>query len=225
MCTRTSYSTGYDCTDQPAAAQPAPPSAGGSAGDNPQPQPAGSQDNGNGKLVLQQLNRLHEAFKRSQISPASSSSQDQPTLPRPIPSQRRLTQQLTKEWNGPSTRPSASPTQTRVLRNSASSLVCGGQPSPHKPRLIVSHSTCPPLSSSPHAHSFVLGTAVINNNAPPASEAQGQGPGLYSPHRNEWAGGASQQCPGSRPLSDWKPLSSWLGTMLTQVQPRHMIGW
>ena len=43
------------------------------------------------------------------------------------------------------------------------SLVCGGQPSPHKPRL-VSHCTCPPLSSSPHAHSFVLGTAVINNN-------------------------------------------------------------
>ena len=41
------------------------------------------------------------------------------------------------------------------------SLVCGGQPSPHKPRLVVSHSTCPPLSSSPHAHSFVLGTAVI----------------------------------------------------------------
>ncbi len=44
------------------------------------------------------------------------------------------------------------------------SLVCGGQTSPHKPRLVVSHSTCPPLSSSPHAHSFVLGTAVINNN-------------------------------------------------------------
>jgi hypothetical protein len=42
------------------------------------------------------------------------------------------------------------------------SLVCGGQPSPHTPRLVVSHSTCPPLSSSPHAHSFVLGTAVIN---------------------------------------------------------------
>jgi hypothetical protein len=41
------------------------------------------------------------------------------------------------------------------------SLVCGGQPIPHKPRLVVSHSTCPPLSSSPHAHSFVLGTAVI----------------------------------------------------------------
>jgi hypothetical protein len=44
------------------------------------------------------------------------------------------------------------------------SLVCGGQPSPHKPRLVVSHSTCPPLSSSPHAHRFVLGPAVINNN-------------------------------------------------------------
>jgi hypothetical protein len=44
------------------------------------------------------------------------------------------------------------------------SLVWGGQPSPHKPRLVVSHSTCPPLSSSPHAHSFVLGTAVINTH-------------------------------------------------------------
>ena len=33
----------------------------------PQPQKAGSQDNGNGKLVLPQVNRLHEAFKRSQI--------------------------------------------------------------------------------------------------------------------------------------------------------------
>jgi hypothetical protein len=44
------------------------------------------------------------------------------------------------------------------------SLVCGGQPSPHKPRLVVSHSTCPPLSSSPHAHSFVLGTVVINTH-------------------------------------------------------------
>jgi hypothetical protein len=40
------------------------------------------------------------------------------------------------------------------------SLVCGGQTSPHKPRLVVSHSTCSPLSSSPHAHSFELGTAV-----------------------------------------------------------------
>jgi hypothetical protein len=46
------------------------------------------------------------------------------------------------------------------------SLVCGGQPSLHKPRLVVSHITCPPLSSSPHAHSFVLGTAVINTHTP-----------------------------------------------------------
>jgi hypothetical protein len=33
----------------------------------------------------------------------------------------------------------------------------------YKPRLVVSHSTCPPLSLSPHADSFVLGLAVINN--------------------------------------------------------------
>ena len=46
---------------------------------------------------------------------------------------------------------------------SSRSLVCGG-PSPHKPRLVVSHSTCSPRSSSPHAHSFVLGTAVINTH-------------------------------------------------------------
>jgi hypothetical protein len=57
------------------------------AGANPQPQPAGSEDNCNGKLVLPQLNCLHEAFKWSQVSPpASSSSQDQPTRPRPIQS-------------------------------------------------------------------------------------------------------------------------------------------
>jgi hypothetical protein len=43
------------------------------------------------------------------------------------------------------------------------SLVRDGQTSPHRPRLVVSYSTCPPLSPSPHAHSFVLGTAVINN--------------------------------------------------------------
>ena len=46
---------------------------------------------------------------------------------------------------------------------SRSLLACGGQPSPHKARLVVSHSTCSPRSSSPHAHILVLGTAVINN--------------------------------------------------------------
>ena len=62
-----------------------------------------------------------------------------------------------------------------------------GQTSPHKPPLVVphstcpslspspprinamrrramSHNTCPPLSSSPHAHSFVIGPAVINTH-------------------------------------------------------------
>jgi hypothetical protein len=46
------------------------------------------------------------------------------------------------------------------------SLVCGGQTSPHKPRVVASHSTCSPRSSSPHAHSFVLGTAVGNKQQP-----------------------------------------------------------
>jgi hypothetical protein len=74
-------------------------SAAANAGANPQPQTAGSQDNGN--LVLPQLSRLHEAFKGSQVSPPGvfQLSQDQqPTRPSPIPSQRRLTQQLSKHW-------------------------------------------------------------------------------------------------------------------------------
>jgi hypothetical protein len=39
-----------------------------------------------------------------------------------------------------------------------------GQTSPLRPRLVVSRSTCPPLSPSPHVNSFVLGTAVINTH-------------------------------------------------------------
>jgi hypothetical protein len=61
------------------------------------------------------------------------------------------------------------------------SLVYGGQTSLYKPRLVVPQSTCPPLSSSPKAHSFVFGTAVINNNPgvlgsiPKREEQQEQG--------------------------------------------------
>ena len=94
----------YDCTKQ-ATPQPPPSSAGGgaaaNAGAHPQP-PAGSQDNSNGKLLLPQLDRLHLAFKRRQVSPsASSSSQDQQAQQPPksvIPTQKRVTEQLTKHW-------------------------------------------------------------------------------------------------------------------------------
>jgi hypothetical protein len=86
----------YDCTEQPAPDLPALPSgAGGSATANagapPPPPPSRSQDTGSGTLVLPQLNRLHEAYKRRQVAPpASSSFQDQqPTASGPIPSQRR----------------------------------------------------------------------------------------------------------------------------------------
>jgi hypothetical protein len=40
-----------------------------------------------------------------------------------------------------------------------------GQPSPHRPRLVVSRSTCPPISPPPHVNSFVLGPAVINTHS------------------------------------------------------------
>jgi hypothetical protein len=39
-----------------------------------------------------------------------------------------------------------------------------GQTSPHRPRLVVSRSTCPPISPPPHVNSFVLGPAVINTH-------------------------------------------------------------
>jgi hypothetical protein len=39
-----------------------------------------------------------------------------------------------------------------------------GQPSPHRPRLVVSRSTCPPISPPPHVNSFVLGPVVINTH-------------------------------------------------------------
>jgi hypothetical protein len=45
------------------------------------------------------------------------------------------------------------------------SLVCGGQPSPHKPLLVASHSACPPLSSSPHKPLLV----ASHSTCPPLS--------------------------------------------------------
>jgi len=46
------------------------------------------------------------------------------------------------------------------------SLVRDGQTSPHRPRLVVSRSTCPPITPPPHANSFVLGPAVMNTHTP-----------------------------------------------------------
>jgi hypothetical protein len=57
----------------------------------------------------------------------------------------------------PSPPPPQSPSPPR-------SQVLDGQTSPLRPRLVVSRSTCPPLSPSPHANSFVIGTAVCYNH-------------------------------------------------------------
>ena len=64
--------------------------------------------------------------------------------------------------------PSGRPPFTQYPSPSCS-LVRDGQTHPHRPRLVVSHSTCPPPSSSPHAHSFVLGPAVIKHTRPSLS--------------------------------------------------------
>jgi hypothetical protein len=92
--------------------------ADGSPVDNPQPQPAGSHDNGNGKLVLPQLNRLHEAFKRSRFPPLCL-----PALkPSPLgPGRRNDVSPSNSPRNGPITRPSVSAARARVLRSIGSS--------------------------------------------------------------------------------------------------------
>jgi hypothetical protein len=59
-----------------------------------------------------------------------------------------------------------------------------GQTSSHWPRLVVSRSTCPPLSTPPFpANSFVIGTAVINTHSEPkfACEASPPATALASP--------------------------------------------
>ncbi len=71
------------------------------------------------------------------------------------------------------------------------SLVRDGQTTPHRPRLVVSRSACPPISPPPHATSFVLGPAVINTHASGIERAgfntqqtppgkKGEGPGCAS---------------------------------------------
>ena len=59
--------------------------------------------------------------------------------------------------------PSAPPPSFTQSPYPQRSLVCDEQTHPHRPRLVVSHSTCPPLSSSPPANSFVIGPAVIKH--------------------------------------------------------------
>jgi hypothetical protein len=59
--------------------------------------------------------------------------------------------------------PSAPPPSFTQSPYPPRSLVRDEQTHPHRPRLVVSHSTCPPLSSSPHANRFVIGPAVIKH--------------------------------------------------------------
>jgi hypothetical protein len=41
-------------------------------------------------------------------------------------------------------------------------------------RLVVSRSTCPPLSTPPHANSFIIGTAVINTHTQTSATSSGR---------------------------------------------------
>ena len=52
-------------------------------------------------------------------------------------------------------------------------LVRDGQTSPHRPRLVVSHSTCPPLSSPP---TRIIGPAVIKYTHFPGTATEREQP-------------------------------------------------
>jgi hypothetical protein len=64
------------------------------------------------------------------------------------------------------------------------SLVRDEQTHPHRPRLVVSHSTCPPLSSPPPANSFVIGPAVINTHTKTSRFRNSGSPARQVPHRD-----------------------------------------
>ena len=57
-------------------------------------------------------------------------------------------------------------TVTAIRNYQVPTLVRDERTHPHRPRLVVYHSTCRPLSSSPPANSFVIGPAVINTHTP-----------------------------------------------------------
>jgi hypothetical protein len=75
----------------------------------------------------------------------------------------RLRHRSTPNARSLSHSPSAPPPSFTQSPYPPRSLVRDEQTHPHRPRLVVSHSTCPPLSSSPHANSFVIGPAVIKH--------------------------------------------------------------
>jgi len=83
----------------------------------------------------------------------SSSVEDQPQCPGLWHSSNPNARSLSHSPSAPPPSFTQSPYPPR-------SLVRDGQTSPHRPRLVVSRSTCPPLSSPPHANSFVIGPAV-----------------------------------------------------------------
>jgi hypothetical protein len=82
-----------------------------------------------------------------------------------------------------------------------------GQTSPQRPWLVVSRSTCPPLSP-PHANSFVTGTAVINTHTPAPPWVGSRSPdgwdqiprwaGGWGLHQPPWSFGFDSQTRGTR---------------------------
>jgi hypothetical protein len=113
-------------------------------------------------LVLPQLDSLHEAYNRRQVAPlASSSSQDQQPTACLAPSRRNSISRSSSLDTGLNSRSCIRGTLARGSRSCSGaapathaseavrSLVRDGQTSSHKPRLVVSRSTRPPLPPPP----------------------------------------------------------------------------
>jgi hypothetical protein len=95
-----------------------------------------------------------EEQSRTRVS-QSNGVEDQPQCLGMWHSSRRSARSLSRSPSPPPPFFTQSPSPPR-------SLVRDGQTSPHRPRLVASRSTCPPLSPFPLSNSFIIGTAVIN---------------------------------------------------------------
>ena len=124
-----------------------------------------------GSVTLKINNQQRESHRRPgghRATPPGGPTRSRRCQAEPSPRARALQPEDSSSVR--QTYPDPSPVVPVPLAESITAQGHGISPTgPHRPwlRLVVpnSRSTCPPLSPSPHANSFVIGTAVINTHA------------------------------------------------------------
>ena len=99
--------------------------------------------------------------------------------------------------------PSAPPPSFTQSPYPPRSLMRDEQTHPHRPQLVVSHSTCPPLSSPPHANSFVIGSALIKPT---------------HTHQNSEKCASRRGIPGHQAQHPRSPEPDWIGERGTEEE-------